>query len=509
MGTLKDIKVYLSERYKPQEIPNVLLENNLNSVLLDGNYEIDSELKNMIFLNEIWRKKQCSTIYEICNLLYQKNIKYILFKGIMLSQLLYGNVYSRVSGDVDIFVTKEDFDRAYNLIIKSGFLLVNEKYLDNGHIVALAKDNVLIELHKNILNPRLSIDESFLQNNIQTIQLNQSIISTFNTTATLLHLIYHLYAHTFASQHKLNSVLINTNVSTTKRFLYRAYEIALFSEKYQNKIKWDDIIEHTKHQKFRVFFKKMIYDIVNIFPDAFPDRYLQVVNSMEYIDDEHDIWCKRLLSPEYNQQDMAEILCGFINEYWAKRSAKNIHIKAGDGFVLDKPRVKGNADHQEYNLSCDVSTEKVDEALKITFVVSQDDLCFTEIGNYDTNTSDGIHLILSGTEKYSFNSIYVFPKIINGKVKAIPVDIKNGKRKAIDISLVSTDCKYTGSGYTVTVTLTKQFLQNNGLTNYLYMGLVIVDCSSEKKKRKAELVLSDTYSEWCNPIYFAKIDFGE
>ena len=122
MGALNDIKAYLYERYKQKEIPNVLLENNLFSVLLTGDYEINRELKDMIFLNEIWRKKQCSTIYEICDILDQSGIKYIIFKGVILSQLLYGDPYSRVSGDVDIFVNKEDFDNAYEFMIFNNLL---------------------------------------------------------------------------------------------------------------------------------------------------------------------------------------------------------------------------------------------------------------------------------------------------------------------------------------------------------------------------------------------------
>ena len=506
MGALNDIKLYLSERYKTEEIPNVLLENNLFSVLLKGDYEINSELKDVLLLNEIWRKKQCSIIYEICDILEQASIKYIIFKGVILSQLLYGDPYSRVSGDVDIFVNKEDFDNAYELLVNSGFLLVNEKYLKNMHHVTLAKGDVLLELHRNILNPLFSIDESFLLNNVQTIKVNQSLLSTFNPTATWLHLIYHLYQDTYWSHYSLHSLFADVKAPKTKRFLYRAYEIALFSEKYHDEIIWSDIIEDLEHQRFRMFFKKMICDIASIFPNAFPDGYIQVVNSMKYIDDEHDTLWKRLLAPEYKHKDMADILSGFIDEFWEKRSEKNIHIRAGEGFVLDKPFVKDFEREQESKLSCSVSTEKVDEDLKITFVVSDDDFCFTEIGNYDTNASDGIHLMLFGTEKYSYNSIYVFPKTTNGVATAIPIDVRSSERVVLDKSLIDTSCECKDRDYTITMLFKDKFLQENGLSNYLYMGLIVVDCSPETSKRKAELVLADTYSEWYNPTYFAKVD---
>ena len=41
------------------------------------------------------------------------------------------------------------------------------------------------------------------------------------------------------------------------------------------------------------------------------------------------------------------------------------------------------------------------------------------------------------------------------------------------------------------------------------MGLVVVDCSTKTRKRKAELILADTYSEWYNPVFYVKIDIAQ
>lgn len=49
----------------------------------------------------------------------------------------------------------------------------------------------------------------------------------------------------------LNSV----RVPKTKRFIYKAYEIALFVKKYHDEIIWDEIIENLQYQSFRKFFK--------------------------------------------------------------------------------------------------------------------------------------------------------------------------------------------------------------------------------------------------------------
>ena len=500
---------YLKKQYNDTESVVEFAKANRLHFQLNRLFEVNGDDDIHYKMNKYHYDFRVKKLNEIQNLFALANIEMITFKGVVIANLLYDNPKERSFGDIDIFVKKENFFKALTLLIRLGYNFLDEKTLDNEHHIVLVKDNAAVELHRSIYNPIMEIDETYLINNVIPLSVAQHTFRTFNTTGTLLHLIYHLYQDTYWSHYSLHSILNNVKVPTTKRFLYRAYEIALFSEKYHTEIIWDDIIENLKYQRFRIFFKKMIGDIVSVFPDAFPDRYLQAVNSMEYIDDDHDIWCKRLLSPEYKHKDMVDILSRFIDEFWEKRSAKNIHIKSGEGFVLDKPFLKGYKGQQKYELSCAVSTEKVVEGLKITFVVSNDDFCFTEIDNYDTNASDGIHLMLFSTEKYSYNSIYVFPKITNGVATAIPIDVKASERVELDKSLVVTSCEYTDRDYTITMLLKDKFLQENGMGKYLYMGLIVVDCSSKTKKRKAELVLSDTYSEWYNPTYFAKIDIDD
>ncbi len=506
MSVNKSLTTYLKRIYNDTSSIIAFAENNglyFQTVQLFG---IDSDNSMRYRTSEFHYKYLVKKLMEIQSLFASINIGMITFKGVVLANRLYSKPQVRAIGDIDIFVKPADFSNALALLIRLGYNFRDTRTLDDEHHIVLVKDLATVELHRSIYTPILEIDESYLLNNVAPFSFAQHTVQTFDTTATLLHLIYHLYQDTYWSYYSLHSVLSNVKVPTTKGFLYRAYEIALFSEKFHDEIIWGDIIENLKHQRFRIFFKKIIYDIVNIFPDAFPDRYLQVVNSMEYIDDDHDIWCKRLLSPEYSHQDLTDILCEFIDEYWEKRSNKNIHIKTGEGFLLNKPFVKGYKRQQEYKLTCDVSTEKIDEGLRLKFVVSNNDFCFTEIDNYDTNASDGIHLMLFGPEKCSYNSIYVFPKITNGVATAIPVDVKASEWVALDKSLVFATCEYTDKDYTVTMLLKNKFLQENGLGRYLYMGLIVVDCSTETNSRKAELVLSDTYSEWCNPTFFAKID---
>lgn len=103
-----------------------------------------------------------------------------------------------------------------------------------------------------------------------------------------------------------------------------------------------------------------------------------------------------------------------------------------------------------------------------------------------------IYTLLLFGKKYSYNNIYVFQKTGNNATTAIPIDVKASKWVEFDMSLVVTSSEYTDMDYTFTILIKDRFLQDNGLSKYLYMGLFTVDCSPEKK---AKLILADTYSE--------------
>lgn len=80
------------------------------------------------------------------------------------------------------------------------------------------------------------------------------------------------------------------------------------------------------------------------------------------------------------------------------------------------------------------------------------------------------------------------------------------KEELIVDVIIKTEFSKTENDYAITATLSNKFLKENNLNSYLYMGLVISDCSSETHRRKNQLILSEEDSQWYNPTYFAKID---
>ena len=450
-------------------------------------------------LNYLYNQK---IIFCLTRKLNDQKISYIAFKGICLSEMLYDDPTDRKVGDIDIYIDFENHNRFINALNGMGMVMENEE-CDYAHHIGLTNGKAFIELHKHILNPFTNIDETYLKKNTTVILINKMPIITFSLTATLLHLIYHLYMDTYLSAGSLYNIFANKTIPKANRFLYRAYEIALFSEKYYNQIKWKDIIEDIKKQKLRIFFKKMIMDILEIFPNTFPESFIDTVFQHEYIEDERDQLYKFLINAEIKTNDNIDsILSDYIDINRDKRMGKNIHKKSGESILLTKK----SEDGENEDISCNVETKKTTEGLRIIFKVSNSDLSISEINDYNTLGSDGVHLLLCGTEKYSYKSIFFFPKLIDDEIKIVVCDVLNNKNTILGDDLINADFYKTDNNYTIIANIKNRFLEENHLKTYFYMGLVISDCNSETHYRKNQLILSEIESYWYNPVYFARID---
>ncbi|KAI4449694.1 hypothetical protein C823_004223 [Eubacterium plexicaudatum ASF492] len=256
-----------------------------NSLLSLGEYFGFDDIcyKNQNKLNYLYNQKiLCSLVKE----LNDRKIGYIVFKGICLAEMLYDNPVDRKVGDIDLYVEYDNHCRVIKILNRLGINKENENECEYDHHIVLTNSKALIELHKNILNPCINIDETYLKNNTSVVYINKTPIVTFSLTATILHLIYHLYMDSWFLAGSLYNIYATKIVLKAGRFLYRAYEIALYSEKYFKEINWNDVEEDIRHQKLCLVFKKMMRDILEIFPNAFPDSFAQMILQLEYVDAE-------------------------------------------------------------------------------------------------------------------------------------------------------------------------------------------------------------------------------
>lgn len=493
------LKNYILDNYGAEMFQDIIQKNYLQYQYVEEDHNVKFLLNkaNVILLqNELIR---------VAKRFHENDIKYIAFKGAVLANRLYENIYTRFFSDIDIYVLPGQFGKALTILYEDGYILRYPNALSGAHHVALKKENIVLELHKNILNPFTQIDETYLRKHTENMTIYNEEIRTFDVTATLLHLFYHLYMDTWLNCN-FHIVLNTKHFGKANRFLCRAYEIALFLEKYFDEIKWDDIIHDIKKQKLRIIFKKMLYDILEIFPEAFPKQFIDTVDNLNYVDDERDAFLKNTIKNSISEENISSVLSDFINTKWIENQEKNIQIKNNGEFALNNAIIKDEEIAKKYQLVCVVNVEKVGDDVKLEFKISNDDFCFSEIGNYDTQASDGVHLIICGTERYYYSSIFLFPKEIDNKITVVPVDVLNSVNREIDENFISAAYNAVESEYKITAILKKDFLREYNLEKYFYLGLVISDCSSKNGKRKSELILSEPHSEWYNPIHFAKIE---
>lgn len=486
----KILKDYIINAYGIDNFQNIINENGLKYFYSENNHNMQFILNkaNVILLqNELLR---------ICKIFKEEKINYITFKGSILANKLYSNIYMRVFGDIDIYVFPKHFEKALNLLLNDGYSL---KYIDgffNPHHIALKKGKITVELHKHIFNPSININETYLLNNIADIEINKNTITTFTTTATILHLLYHLYMDTYYIFESFKNIIINKKINA-KRFLYRAYEIVLFSEKYFKEIQWNEIIDDIKTQNLRIIFKKIILDILEIFPNAFPKTFTDTVLNLNYVPDSRDVICNYI--SKSSKSNPYGAISEYVDRNWYVHN--NIFINIGESFELKKDNNLTNSE-----MNCKVDTQKIENGILLKFTVFDKDVYISEPDNYDTHTTSGIHLLLCGTENYFYDSVFIFPKTINNKNKTIACNVLNDSSVVLDKNLLKSEFKQIPNGYAVTVTLTTEFLNKNNIKKYFYLGLVIPYCNSKNKRRVDEIILSEINTEWYNPTYFAKIN---
>lgn len=508
MKSNDDIIRYLNNNFSTCEILGILRKNTLYFKFADKFVSEKVEEKKMR-LTQLLSRVQIDAACKIFSDMEKMNIGYISFKGFVLSQLLYDSPIERVCGDFDFWVGPQYFEKAYSYLLQEGYKLLQENGRTNPHHIVLVNGTMVLELHRNLFHPMIGVNEEFLRINLQSCTVNDHNITTFNETASMLHLIYHFYMDTFLVSYDLYSVIMSREVLKADRFLYRSYEIALFSEKYSNKIDWKEIENDLKRQKLRIIFRRMISDIVGIFPNAFPDSFLETVFQLSYIenDNDNDNFYRFMIETGHvdGKHDFDCILCKYLNNTWLIHRQNNIHINIGDSFTINE---KVSETVKDSKLCCEVSTAKTGDGIKLCFTVSDNDLYCSDNDNFDTLASDGVHLLLCGTTEYSYNSIFFFPKRNNGIIEVITVDVLNNVNKIMEKKYVHAGFSMTPNGYSISAVLTSRFIELNHLNSYFYMGLVVSDCSRQTMRRQWELILAKDNFQWYNPTYFARIEMN-
>lgn len=131
---------------------------------------------------------------EITDLFNKNNIKHIYFKGSVLSRL-YDDPSVRTRGDIDFYVSLEDFDKANKLLIDNGFV-VDKETEDCAHHVGYKKYNIECEMHFNMFD--MDNDKAWrkmFNNPFELSELVENSLYKYNDTYHFIYCILHFAHH--------------------------------------------------------------------------------------------------------------------------------------------------------------------------------------------------------------------------------------------------------------------------------------------------------------------------
>ncbi len=200
-----DQKVFLKLLQRHKLIAHLwpVLKNKCKNVPEDFLLTLQSLLKQ----HNIHILKLSGELCRISNLFEKNNIEWISLKGPALSVQIYGDITARQSGDLDILVKNDDFDRAIQVLQQAGYNpaidyakisgkqlnLMRKRYKDETFIHSVNKTH--IELHRVLaLNNDYHINHHVFET-IDTICIGNQKIPVVNFLHNILFLCLHGSIH--------------------------------------------------------------------------------------------------------------------------------------------------------------------------------------------------------------------------------------------------------------------------------------------------------------------------
>lgn len=224
-----------------------------------------------------------SAFLEIYQKIKAQNIDCIVTKGIILRHM-YEKKEWRVSGDEDIIIKKENYQKVVNIFLDNNFKIENELIDDNIQVTTFIDPvtNLHVELHLQLFgkDTYLGFLNDYFKDifiNSKTIEIDNTMVQVMNEYDQLLYLICHCFKH-----------FINNGVG-----LRQLMDIAMYSKLHYQKIDWDKLINHVKIFNGETF----VYCLYAIFNDYFeikfndinyPSNLRKKVDYQEFLEDIFD-----------------------------------------------------------------------------------------------------------------------------------------------------------------------------------------------------------------------------
>lgn len=287
----------------------------------------------------------------------------------------------------------------------------------------------------------------------------------------------------------------------------RAYEIALFSEKYKESIEWGYIRETIIHQPLMICFKKMIWDIERLFTGTFPTEVFSSIMAKDYLSRPDSGLLAELIEEEINgeEKNVSIVTAEYLKKVW-KTDKQICEIHSYGKIYMDK---SSSEVKDLFRKSFFSELEATRDGLKVKMCVKTRNKHFSPIGNFDSLFSDGVHMILGGATNFLYKSIFLFPKLTDNGYQVFPIDTLDEKSTPIESSLIKCSCMVEDDGYVLIADFSNAFLLKNKLFPAFYFNFIVSFCEKENCRRTNELILTKKKRQWFNPLYMSKFVFDE
>ena len=165
-GIPEDAWPEVMERARRHKVPNLVLDRLVRNLAAPGEAFVSERrgaaARSLFF--SAW-------LLETMAVFDEHRIDALCFKGLLLSETVFGGPDIRTFGDIDILVPKRELERAARLLMERGFRLPNDVALadylaatfQGGHHLVLQHDErgVVVELHWEMSGRYLPVDLDF------------------------------------------------------------------------------------------------------------------------------------------------------------------------------------------------------------------------------------------------------------------------------------------------------------------------------------------------------------
>lgn len=247
--------------------------------------ELVSYLDDLSAINRNRNKAIIKQIKALSQVLNSHNIQHVFLKGAaVLMTELYDDPGARMIGDIDILVDEQDLDRAFQLLMRNGYVAAEttfgSDYVEHKHLPKLKTDKYIaaVELHRklfdnhtfeplsssNILEQKMVMNDITVPPKAQLLAhciLNQQI----NDNAYKLRSIHFRTAyevHLLHQNHNLKTEAYEANDKAIKS--YGQYHNYLFKNDKLGSSKlsrWDrfQLERRLKYQAYAKFYHRLTY----------------------------------------------------------------------------------------------------------------------------------------------------------------------------------------------------------------------------------------------------------